>query len=113
MGVRIRFGNGCRRWAGFVPRIGRPRGVIVPLLEVQYPRSLRDIFTIASQSSSILICVEKQSRIQHRPIEEVKTMEGNGRRLGWIAIALGGLALFVALSGRAEQRRMQYSWQQS
>jgi hypothetical protein len=40
-------------------------------------------------------------------------MEGNGRRLGWIAIALGGLALFVALSGRAEQRRMQYSWQQS
>ena len=28
-------------------------------------------------------------------------MEGNGgRKLGWIAIALGGLALFVALSGR-------------
>jgi hypothetical protein len=33
-------------------------------------------------------------------------MEGTGgRRLGWIAIALGGLALFVALSGR-----MQPSW---
>jgi hypothetical protein len=33
-------------------------------------------------------------------------MESNGsRRLGWIAIALGGLALFVALSGR-----MQPSW---
>jgi hypothetical protein len=30
-------------------------------------------------------------------------MEGNGsRRLAWIAIALGGLALFVALSGRAQ-----------
>ena len=33
-------------------------------------------------------------------------MESNGsRKLGWIAIALGGLALFVALSGR-----MQPSW---
>ena len=33
-------------------------------------------------------------------------MEDNGgRRLGWIAIALGGLALFVALSGR-----MQSNW---
>jgi len=33
-------------------------------------------------------------------------MEGNGgRRLGWIAIALGGLALFVALSGH-----MQSNW---
>ncbi len=31
-------------------------------------------------------------------------MEGNGsRKLGWIAIALGGLALFVALSGRMQQ----------
>jgi hypothetical protein len=30
-------------------------------------------------------------------------MEGNrGRKLGWIAIALGGLALFVALSGRMQ-----------
>ncbi|MEO7909999.1 MAG: hypothetical protein ABIV47_10140 [Roseiflexaceae bacterium] len=30
-------------------------------------------------------------------------MEGNGsRKLSWIAIALGGLALFVALSGRME-----------
>jgi hypothetical protein len=33
-------------------------------------------------------------------------MEGNGsRKLAWIAIALGGLALFVALSGR-----MQSGW---
>lgn len=33
-------------------------------------------------------------------------MEGNGRnRLGWIAIALAGLALIVALSGRHQERR--------
>jgi len=31
-------------------------------------------------------------------------MEGNGRRLGWIAIALSGLALVVALGGRAQSR---------
>jgi len=32
-------------------------------------------------------------------------MEGNGgRKLGWIAIALGGLALFVALSGRMQSQ---------
>ncbi len=33
-------------------------------------------------------------------------MEGNGgRKLGWIAIALGGLALFVALSGHMQSNR--------
>ena len=31
-------------------------------------------------------------------------MEGNGRRLSWIAIALSALALFVAVSGRAQSR---------
>ncbi len=34
-------------------------------------------------------------------------MEGNGRnKLGWIAIALAGLALFVAVSGRHQERRL-------
>ena len=37
-------------------------------------------------------------------------MEGNGgRRLGWIAIALGGLALFVALSGRMQMQGGRFS----
>jgi hypothetical protein len=37
-------------------------------------------------------------------------MEGNGsRKLGWIAIALGGLALFVALSGRMQMHGGRYS----
>ena len=37
-------------------------------------------------------------------------MEGNGsRKLSWIAIALGGLALFVALSGRMESRGGRFS----
>lgn len=37
-------------------------------------------------------------------------MEGNGsRKLSWIAIALGGLALFVALSGRMEARGGRFS----
>jgi hypothetical protein len=35
-------------------------------------------------------------------------MEGNGRRLGWIAIALGAVALVVALGGRAQQRWQGY-----
>jgi hypothetical protein len=36
-------------------------------------------------------------------------MEGNGgRKLGWIAIALGGLALFVALSGRMQSHGGRY-----
>jgi len=37
-------------------------------------------------------------------------MEGNGgRKLGWIAIALGGLALFVALSGRMQMHGERFS----
>jgi len=37
-------------------------------------------------------------------------MEGNGgRKLGWIAIALGGLALFVALSGRMQSHGGSYN----
>jgi len=37
-------------------------------------------------------------------------MEGNGgRKLGWIAIALGGLALFVALSGRMHSNGGRFS----
>jgi hypothetical protein len=37
-------------------------------------------------------------------------MEGNGgRKLGWIAIALGGLALFVALSGRMQSHGGRYN----
>lgn len=34
-------------------------------------------------------------------------MEGSGRRLGWIAIGLGLLALAVALGGRAQSRAWQ------
>ena len=41
-------------------------------------------------------------------------MEGNGgRKLGWIAIALGGLALFVALSGHMQMSRARFSGPQS
>ena len=37
-------------------------------------------------------------------------MEGNGsRKLSWIAIALGGLALFVALSGRMQSHSERFS----
>ena len=37
-------------------------------------------------------------------------MEGNGsRKLSWIAIALGGLALFVALSGRMQSQSMRFN----
>lgn len=37
-------------------------------------------------------------------------MEGNGsRKLSWIAIALGGLALFVALSGRMQSQGGRFS----
>jgi hypothetical protein len=37
-------------------------------------------------------------------------MEGNGsRKLSWIAIALGGLALFVALSGRMQSHGARFS----
>jgi hypothetical protein len=37
-------------------------------------------------------------------------MEGNGsRKLSWIAIALGGLALFVALSGRMQSQGARFS----
>src|SRR4051812_16057941 len=37
-------------------------------------------------------------------------MEGNGgRKLGWIAIALGGLALFVALSGHMQMNRARFA----
>src|SRR6266511_2631858 len=47
---------------------------------------------------------------QHRSMMEVTTMEGNGgRKLGWIAIALGGLALFVALSGRMQSHGMRFN----
>jgi len=35
-------------------------------------------------------------------------MEGNGRRLGWIAIALSALALFVAVRGQAQSRWQGY-----
>jgi hypothetical protein len=35
-------------------------------------------------------------------------MERDGRRLGWIAIALGGLALIVALSGRMHSSQAYY-----
>jgi hypothetical protein len=39
-------------------------------------------------------------------------MEGNGsRKLGWIAIALSGLALFVALSGRMQMHGGHFSGQ--
>ena len=41
-------------------------------------------------------------------------MEGNGgRKLGWIAIALGGLALFVALSGRMQMHGGRFNESQS
>ena len=33
-------------------------------------------------------------------------MENNGRRLGWIAIAIGVVALIVALGGRGRESRM-------
>jgi hypothetical protein len=37
-------------------------------------------------------------------------MEGNGsRKLSWIAIALGGLALFVALSGRMQSQSVRFN----
>src|SRR4051812_10068071 len=42
--------------------------------------------------------------------EEKAIMEGNGaRKLGWIAIALGGLALFVAISGRMQMNGARFS----
>jgi len=44
--------------------------------------------------------------------EEVMTMEGNGRRLAWIAIALSAVALVVSLGGRAQSRWMGYPGQQ-
>jgi hypothetical protein len=79
---------------------------MMPAQPKKHARSIRDIFKIASQSSFILIMSLKgrQTTSQRRMF-----MEGNGRRLAWVAIALSVIALIVSVGNRAQSRWQGYN----